>query len=45
METALDGTRTLVDDGKAPIVLEAGEDIGEAVAAWRAAVGDDEAGR
>jgi hypothetical protein len=45
METASDGTRTLIDDGKTPVVLALGEDVDEAVAAWRAAVGDDEAGR
>lgn len=45
LEVAADGTRTLVDDGTTPIVLEAGEDIDEVVAAWRAATGDEEAGR
>ena len=44
METASDGTRTLIDDGKTPVVLYPGEDAAEAVAQWRVAVGDDEAG-
>lgn len=45
LEVAADGTRTLVDDGKAPVVLALGEDVDEAVAQWRVAVGDDEAER
>ena len=45
LETASDGTRTLIDDGKTPVVLALGEDVDEAVAAWRAAFGADEADR
>ena len=39
LETASDGTRTLIDDGKTPVVLYPGEDVDEAVAQWRVAVG------
>ena len=39
LETASDGTRTLVDNGKTPVVLYPGEDVDEAVAQWRVAVG------
>ena len=42
LETASDGTRTLFDDGKWPVVLYPGEDADEAVAAWRASFGEQE---
>ena len=42
LETASDGTRTLIDNGKWPVVLYPSEDIGEAVAAWRASFGEQE---
>ena len=45
LETASDGTRTLIDDGKTPVVLYPGEDVDEAVAQWRVAVGAEEAER
>ena len=45
LETATDGTRTLIDDGKWPVVLYPSEDVDEAVAQWRVAVGAEEAER
>ena len=43
LETASDGTRTLIDNGKWPVVLYPDEDVDEAVAQWRAAFGAEEA--
>ena len=38
LETTPDGVRTLNDDGGTPLVLAPGDDVDEAVAAWRESV-------